>query len=277
MTVVELAKIHNWNLPTTCPVCGSELVINENHTKIKCTNEACKSKLIGRLEKWVDKLSIKELAATTLEKFIDAGFLNSVSDLYNLPYNKIAEMDGFGKRSAEIYKKNIEAANHARIATVIAGFNIDSVGEKVAQKVIDHIFNNKGTLTIKNIIDLNYTDFVCDGVGEITAKKLSDGLNALKEDILNITTKYISIDPEPVKNTNGKLAGLSFCFTGAMSLPRSQLEKMVIDNGGEVKGVSKNLSYLVAAELDTTSGKGKKARDLGIKMISPEDFLDMLK
>ena len=278
-TVEVLASAHNWSLPTKCPICGSSLSITENHTRISCDNETCKSKLIGRLKKWVEKLNIMELAPVTLEKFIDAGFISSVSDLYHLPYDKIANMEGFGKRSAEIYRKNIEATKSVKLAQFISGFNITDVGEKVVQRIIDNILAQDSTikeLTVMDLIKMDRARFVCTGVGDVTAQKFAGGLDALKADMMD-TMDYVEVIPEKQKVTGGILAGMSFCFTGAMSHPRSALEKMVEKNGGEVKSsVSGNLTYLVQADPNSTSSKSEKARKIGTKIITPEEFLEMI-
>lgn len=279
-TVEMLASAHNWNLPTKCPICGGSLSITENHTRISCDNEACKSKLIGRLKKWVEKLNIMELAPVTLEKFIDAGFVNGVSDLYHLPYDKIANMEGFGKRSAEIYRKNIEAVKSVKLAQFISGFNITDVGEKVVQRIIDNILAQNSTieeLTVMDLIKMDRTQFVCTGVGAVTAQKFAEGLDALKADMMD-TMDYVEVIPEKQKVSGGVLAGISCCFTGAMAYKRADLEKMVIENGGEVRSsVSGNLTYLVQADPNSTSSKSEKARKIGTKIITPEEFLEMVK
>ena len=271
MSIIELAKAHDWNLPTSCPICGSELEINEKHTEIRCTNEACKSKLIGRLKKWTDKLEIKELAPVTLEKFIDEGLVKSVSDLYKMDYSKIASMDGFGERSAEIYQKNISKANKATLAKFISGFNIDSLGEKIIQKIIDA----RGYTTVDDFYNAAPTDFICEGVGEITANKLFEGLASIKDDLFE-TMKYVKVEVPTKVNTDGKLGGKSFCFTGAASRPRKVLWQLVTDNGGVIfESVKKGLDYLVLADPNSTSSKAQKARKNGVALISEEDFVHM--
>ena len=280
-TVEMLASAHNWNLPTKCPICGGSLSITENHTRISCDNEACKSKLIGRLKKWVEKMNIMELAPVTLEKFIDAGFVNGVSDLYHLPYDKIANMDGFGKRSAEIYRKNIEAVKSVKLAQFISGFNITDVGEKVVQRIIDNILAQNSTieeLTVMDLIKMDRTQFVCTGVGAVTAQKFAEGLDALKADMMD-TMDYVEVIPEKQKVADGILAGMSFCFTGKAEAigSRSLCESLVIENGGSVaSSVKKGLTYLVTDDTESGSSKNKKAKELGIPVITSFKFKEMI-
>jgi DNA ligase (NAD+) len=116
--------------------------------------------------------------------------------------------------------------------------------------------------------------FVCDGIGPVLSQKLSKGLEVNKAD-MEETIKHVRfVRRESVK---GNLAGKSFCFTGAMEYKRKDLQDMVTRNGGtNLDSVTKNLSYLVIADPSSTSGKAKKARELGITLISPEQFLEMV-
>ena len=82
MSIENLIKSHNWNLPTVCPACGSELDINENHTRIFCTNDYCPSKVSGKILKWVNTMKIKELGLTTIQTIQDNEFFLDVSNLY---------------------------------------------------------------------------------------------------------------------------------------------------------------------------------------------------
>ena len=274
MTEVEtLAKNHNWNLPTKCSVCGADLVINANHKELKCSNEFCKSRYMGRISKWTDTLKIKEFGLTTIEKMIDNNIFKTIPDLYKIDYAKIASMDGFGEKSAAKMKSELDAHKETTLAEFIAGFNIEDVGQKVIQKAIDIT----GSKTIEDILNASKSSFLTEGISEITAGKIFEGLKSLKDMMLE-TAKYVNIisDKEKTTPTDGKLNGMSFCFTGAMEYKRSDLEKMVTENGGTVGSVNKNLTYLVQQDPNSTSGKSVKAKSLGIKIISPSEFLSMI-
>lgn len=275
MTINELSKAHNWNLPTSCPVCGGEFNLSENHKKLSCINDFCLSKYSGRIAKWVSVLGIKELGLTTIEKLIDAGIIDTISSLYYIDYSKIEKLEGFGKRSAENIKKEIESHKKMSLAKFIAGYNICGIGERVIQTIIEE----KG---YKDIADFWYAeskDFVCKSVGTITADILYTGLRALYDDMVT-SLRNVEIIEENKPNTSGsKLNGKSFCFTGAMKNKRKDLEQMVSDNGGIVHdGIKKNplTDYLVIADVNSTSSKAVAARKLGVNLISEDDFLGML-
>ncbi len=272
-TLQELATQHNWNLPVVCPVCGSALDLSPNHMHLTCTNEFCSSRASGTIAKWCSVIGIKELGLTTIEKVQEQGFFSSIGKAYQ-------ELDDtaidaymiplLGKNWANI-RKEFGAHREMSLAKFIAGYNIAGIGEKQVQKVIDFY-------SIKDFEGFFWSDssqrFVCDGIGSVLSQKLSKGLEVNKAD-MEETIKHIRIIKQEL--ATGSLTGKSFCFTGAMEYKRKDLQDMVTVQGGtNLDSVTKNLTYLVIADPNSTSGKAKKARDLGITLISPEQFLEMV-
>ena len=272
-TLQELATQHNWNLPVACPVCGSALDLSPNHMHLTCTNEFCSSRASGTIAKWCAINGIKELGLTTIEKVQEQGFFSSIGKAYQ-------ELDDtaidaymiplLGKNWANI-RKEFGAHREMSLAKFIAGYNIAGIGEKQVQKVIDFY-------SIKEFEGFFWSDssqrFVCDGIGAVLSQKLSKGLEVNKAD-MEETIKHIRIIKQEL--TTGSLTGKSFCFTGAMEYKRKDLQDMVTAQGGtNLDSVTKNLTYLVIADPNSTSGKAKKARELGITLISPEQFLEMV-
>lgn len=272
-TLQELATQHNWNLPVVCPVCGSALELSPNHMHLTCTNEFCSSRASGTIAKWCSIIGIKELGLTTIEKVQEQGFFSSIGKAYQ-------ELDDtaidaymiplLGKNWTNI-RKEFNAHREMSLAKFIAGYNIAGIGEKQVQKVIDFY-------SIKEFEGFFWSDssqrFVCDGIGSVLSQKLSKGLEVNKAD-MEETIKHIRIIKQEL--ATGSLTGKSFCFTGAMEYKRKDLQDMVTAQGGtNLDSVTKNLTYLVIADPNSTSGKAKKARDLGITLISPEQFLEMV-
>ena len=273
-TIEILAKSHKWNLPTVCPVCGGELTISDNHCQLKCSNDFCKSKYAGRINKWTDVMDIKEFGGTTIDKLIDNNIIDTISSLYTMDLNKIASLDGFGVRSAEKMKKELDAHKTMTLAKFIAGYNIDSIGEKV----IENIIKFYGFKKFEDFFGSNSSQrFVCDGVAAITSKKLHEGLKMWKSD-MEKTLKFVTIKEAAPKIVvaGGSLGGKSFCFTGAASMPRKELWALVEKNGGIVhESIKKDTDYLVLADVNSNSGKAKKAREQGTTLLSEEDFVKM--
>jgi len=273
-TIQKLATQHNWNLPTVCPVCGSALELSPNHMHLTCTNEFCSSRASGTIAKWCSINGIKELGLTTIEKVQEQGFFSTIGKAYQELDDDTA-IDAYmipllGKNWTNI-RKEFGAHREMSLAKFIAGYNIAGIGEKQVQKVIDFY-------SIKEFDGFFWSDssqrFVCDGIGSVLSQKLSKGLEVNKAD-MEETIKHIRIIKQEI--TTGSLTGKSFCFTGAMEYKRKDLQDMVTAQGGtNLDSVTKNLTYLVTADPNSTSGKAKKARDLGITLISPEQFLEMV-
>jgi DNA ligase (NAD+) len=273
-TLQELATQHNWNLPVVCPVCGSALDLSPNHMHLTCTNEFCSSRASGTIAKWCSINGIKELGLTTIEKIQEHGFFSSIGSMYtqlDAPSECRTVMSSeLGKNWINIIKE-IDAHREMSLAKFIAGYNIAGIGEKQVQKVIDFY-------SIKDFEGFFWSDssqrFVCDGIGAVLSQKLSKGLEVNKADMEETIKHIILIKPVLA---SGKLSGKSFCFTGAMEYKRKDLQDMVTAQGGtNFDSVTKNLTYLVIADPNSTSGKAKKARELGITLISPEQFLEMV-
>jgi len=272
-TLQELATQHNWNLPVVCPVCGSALDLSPNHMHLTCTNEFCSSRASGTIAKWCSIIGIKELGLTTIEKLQEQGFFSTIGKAYQELEDTTIDaymIPLLGKNWTNI-RKEFGAHRELSLAKFIAGYNIAGIGEKQVQKVIDFY-------SIKEFEGFFWSDssqrFVCDGIGAVLSQKLSKGLEVNKAD-MEETIKHIRIIKQEI--AVGSLTGKSFCFTGAMEYKRKDLQDMVTAQGGtNLDSVTKNLTYLVIADPNSTSGKAKKARELGITLISPEQFLEMV-
>lgn len=273
-TLQTLAKNHDWNLPTVCPVCGSTLTLSENHVHLSCTNEFCPSRASGTIAKWCSVMGIKEMGLTTIEKIQEQGFFSTIGKAYRELEDTAIDaymIPLLGKNWSNI-RKEFGARRDMTLAQLVAGYNIPGIGEKQVQKVID-------SFKIKKLEDffgdVNPGRFACDGIGFILSQKLSNGLEVNKADMLETIRHIRLIKP---KTAAGKLSGKSFCFTGAMEYKRKDLQDMVTANGGtNLDSVTKTLTYLVMQDKNSASGKAKKARELGITLISPEEFLEMVR
>lgn len=273
-TLQELASRHNWNLPTACPVCGSALELSPNHVHLTCTGEFCPSRASGTIAKWCAVNGIKELGLTTIEKIQERGFFSSIGNMYEQVDSdsecRVVMGSELGKNWVNIVRE-IDSHREMTLAKFVAGYNIAGIGEKQVQKVID-------SCSVKDFGGFFRSDdplrFVCDGIGEVLSQKLSKGLEVNKAD-MEETIKHVRFVGR--ETAGGKLSGKSFCFTGAMEYKRKDLQAMVTAHGGtNLDSVTKNLAYLVIADPNSTSGKAKKARELGITLISPEQFLEMV-
>lgn len=274
MELNDLKTLHNWNLPTVCPVCGEPLILSVNHKQLTCSNEFCSSRSSGNIAKWVEKMKILELGLTTIEKIQSEGFFMTISQIYSdieKPEVNTRLSVVLGPNNWQNIKTEIKKHTETTLACFIAGYNISGVGEKQVQKVLDA----KGFKTLSELFYANnFTEFLCDGIGSVIAEKLFTGLRKYQSDMIE-TAKTITITVPEQKT--GTLSGKSFCFTGAMDYPRKVLQSYVEEQGGiNLDSVKKSLDFLVIQDPNSTSGKAKKAREQGIRLISPDEFLTMV-
>lgn len=271
----ELRKQHNWNLPVCCPLCGSTLISDPfDGNKVVCPNDNCICHTSGKIAKWVKTLDIKEIGEATIDDLVNDCQVNSLDKLYadDFAYiKKLYNKEGYGEKS--INKIIDELRSHIEISLVkfIAGLNIGGISEKILEKS----FKANNLKTINEVMSCK--SFICDGVGETLSNKIYNGLTNREREIVELL-KYLTVVYKEDKKTmgNGVLNGASFCFTGAASRPRKELQQMVIDNGGEVKSsIVKGLTYLVQADKNSTSTKSQKAKSLGVQLISEDEFVEM--
>lgn len=276
----KLVKKHNntkTEVPVNCPVCKTKLTRQtsfddeaEEGIYILCPNEDCFARLTGNLKKWVKTLEIDELGEKFIDLIVQRELVNDVSDLYKLKPTDIASLEGKGDKSAKKILDNLHAKKELPVSTFLGGLNISGCGTERFEALVKVGYNTVEkiqALTVPQIADI-------PGMGTKSATFIYQGLKK-KEILIKKLLKHIKIvDPKPKVST--KLKGLSFCFTGEMNHTREDLEQMVEENSGEVKGVSGKLTYLVQADPTSESGKSAKAKKLGTKIISEEQFLAIL-
>jgi len=261
-----------FELPKVCPICGGKLKFDDHSGTIECMNEDCPQKAEHRFNRFFDKLEIKNAGTEFIHKMVTVGKITSISEFLALVYNgdddEFSEYAGVknGKKIIDNTKKALTTS--VTTAQFLSIFDWDGFGEKKLE-----VFNNLNVDDVLKIKD--FTKFEC------FSKKSSDDLITIinNESDLKHCEKYFSfITTSKSCKIRGKLSNLSFCFTGTCSAgKRKDLEKIVVNNGGSIAGVSKNLSYLVTDDTESGSSKNMKAKEFGISVISSNDFLNLIK
>ncbi len=263
--------------PTHCPVCAHILVKPIEEAVWRCSNINCKAQVVERIIHFVSKdaLDIRSFGDANVRKFYDMGILQSIPDIYQLPWDKLKGLEGFGEKSITNLQAAIENSKTQPLNRIIYGLGIRYVGETTAKTLanaVNHLkdFANNTEEELKQLED----------VGIKVAKSIVDFFsNAENIEMLN-TLEQLGLQLKNEKKTlttNGNLTGLTFLFTGTLSqLKRSDGEAMVEANGGKLlSGVSSKLSYLVVGE--DAGSKLEKAKKLGtVRIINEEEFLKML-
>jgi DNA ligase (NAD+) len=256
-------------IPTKCPACGAKLI--KNGPFLECPNEDCSDVKLHRIEKWVKKADIYELGGATIKALFDAGVIAYPSDLYKMVAKDIQPITG-GTRSAEKIVNEIASKKEVSLAVFVGGLDIDGFGETLTSTIMSAGFDTLEKIQKAKVSELE----AIKGIGSITAKILKDGLKANDSEIKNLL-KVVTITAPKAAVKGGALDGMSFCFTGALTIKRAVAEDMVVAKGGKIAGVSKTLTYLVTPDPDSGSAKNVKAAALGIKVIDEATFMDMIK
>lgn len=267
-------------IPTYCPVCGGETKIqrvNDSNVLI-CTNPDCKGKLLGKLKHFCSKdaMDIQGLSDQTLEKFISYGWLNSIADIYTLEKykTKLSSLSGFGVKSTTKLLQAIEDSKHTTLDRFINALSIPTIGKetaKVIAKNFDYSWIKFGVACTAGYNWQKLPDF-----GETMAKSIDWFWKQNKDWVNELGSGMDFYNPDENKEQNNTLKGMTFVITGKLVhfKNRDELVKKIEEYGGKVaSSVSKNTTYLINNDVNSTSGKNKKAKELGVKIITEEQFL----
>lgn len=273
----NLTRSDNYDVPMFCPYCDG--LVDDDGQDLICQNSNCEGKRLGLLENFCGKhgMNIIGLSEATLEKLYANKMVTKFSDIYNLSQyaDTIAHWDGFGKKSADKLMQAIEASKHVNFHQFISALGIPMIG--IAQgKILAKYFN----------YDIDAFEQAANGTFSFTKlDNFGDTLNSnihswFKDNAEEFNTlKKLMVFADTVIPTGDKLSGKTFCTTGKLNVfkNRDELIASVESNGGTyLGGVSKKLNYLISNETSESS-KMKKARELGVEVITEADFLEMVK
>lgn len=282
----SIDKSGNFKIPNKCPICGQPTkIVKENDSEVlMCENPDCKGKLLGKLVHATSRnaLDIENLSKSTIEKFINLGWLTSIKDIYYLKCheNEMKTLEGFGKKSVEKLLSSIEKSRNTTLDRFIYSLSIPMIGKTVskliAEKVNYSIREFITTMETKRAVYFSSLDGISDKkISSIDSYwyKYSNIVYELSKEF-NFESPYVILDEIP--NT---LQGKTFVVTGSVHhyKNRDELKADIVSHGGTVVGsVSSKTSYLINNDINSTSSKNQKAKSLNIPIISEEEFLSMI-
>lgn len=268
--------------PENCPVCGEKTVLkNDNGVQtLHCPNENCLAKHIKLLTHFVsrDALNIKGLSEATLEKFVAENMIKELSDVFRLGNfkDKITAMEGFGEKSCLNLIKSVNEARETTQVRVLYGIGIDNIGLANAKLICKHFDNDFGKITIATVEELTEIK----GVGKVMAETFVDFFNnELNRDILKNVLKEVHFTKTVSSQATNTLEGLTFAITGDLQKfkNRKELSSFIEERGGKVTGsVTGKTDYLINNDVTSSSNKNKKAKELGVKIIDEDTFLQLI-
>ena len=267
-----------YSFPTTCPECGAPLIRVEGEAAWRCPNESgCPPQIKGKIEHFVSRkaMNIDGLGEETIDLFYQKGLLHNIADLYDLKLEDIAAQERLGEKSAQNILDGIEASKSVPWSHVLFALGIRMVGETTAKKIARK-YNTIDSLMWATTEQLCAIEDVGPQIAENIVHYFEDIKNLEILDRLRKAGLQMEGEPE-AEPTSDKLAGLSIVISGTFSQhSRDEYKALIEANGGKnVGSVSKKTSFILAGE-NMGPEKRKKAEDLGIKLITEEEFLEML-
>lgn len=272
---------------TSCPSCGSTLEITDNQAVSYCKNyNDCKPQVSGRIEHFISKnaMDIDKLGPETIKGFIDNNIIKVPSDLYNIEFNDIINLEfkledkgkvrSLKEKSCNNILTSIEKSKSKPFSNLLFGLGIRFVGKTTAEKLSNHF------KSIDNIINASYDEIIeVDEIGEKIAESVtiffSDETNITH--IQNLKVAGLRLEEETTKNVSNKLKDLIFVISGKfLNFSRDEIQNKIKLNGGKIsKSLSSKTDFLISGE-NMGPKKKIKAKEIGTKIISEDDFISMI-
>ena len=261
-------------LPKTCPVCGAPVERDEDGAHMRCTGAECPAQLLRNLTHFAsrDAMDIDGLGVAVVENLVNAGLVKTPGDLYFLKEEDVAGLDRMGKKSAQNLMAAIRRSKDQDLARLIYAFGIRQVGQK-AGKILAARFQTMEALEHATLEELT----AVNDVGEITARSILTWLESPQSRHLIARLRQAGVNMTAAEQgSDQRFAGMTFVLTGGLEqFTRDQAAAMIEDRGGKSAGsVSKKTTYVVAGE--GAGSKLKKALDLGIPVLTEQEFLDLM-
>lgn len=284
----SIDKSGNFTIPDKCPICGSPTkIVKDNDSEVLiCINDDCKGKLLGKLSHAVSKnaLDVDGLSEATIQKFIDLRWLTSIRDIYHLSDHEkeMSILEGFGKRSVTKLLDSIEKSRNTSLQRFIYSLSIPLVGKSASKDISNevdgdydnfmHTLSVYGAEYFKNI----------PGIGDSIVNSMNDFFRKYCNDMYDLSKEFTFEKPISLAVTDDikSLLGKTFVITGSLEhFENRDAAKTEIElHGGKVSGsVGTKTSYLVNNDIESTSGKNKKAKELGIPIISENQLIAMMR
>ena len=263
-----------YRFPQVCPVCGASVEREEDGAHIRCTGAECPAQLLRNLAHFAsrDAMDIEGLGIAVVENLVNAGLVKTPGDLYFLKEEDVAQLERMGKKSAENLMAAIQRSKEQDLSRLIYAFGIRQVGQK-AGKVLAARFGTLEALENATLEELT----AVDDIGEITARSVLEWMASPQSRHLMARLREAGVNTAAAeKGEDQRFAGMTFVLTGALErLTREEAAAMIEDRGGKAaSSVSKKTTYVVAGE--AAGSKLRKAQELGVPVLSEEEFFRLM-
>ena len=259
-----------FEMPDTCPVCGSEAAKPEGEAVRRCINPYCKAKMVGQIIHFTVAMGLDGIGESVINELFEKKLIEDPADLYTLTKDDLTQIGRFKEKSINNFLKSVEGSKSKSLSAMIYGLGIRFVGEATAELLANKFGN------IENILKADIDELSkVEGIGEKTATAIYDGLHSTAINAILKKLHEAGIDPK-AEVVTGELTGKTFVFTGTLTkYTRPEAEALVKKYGAKASGtVSKNTTYVVAGE--EAGSKLDKAQKLGVAVLTEEKFIEMM-
>lgn len=279
----NLTRSGTATFPDECPICGGlTKIVKDKDTKVlMCDNPNCKGKLLGKLTHAVSKnaLNIDGMSEATIEFLIERGWLSSIKDIYRLDYYREPwkEYDGFGDKSVDRLLDNIEISRKTTMARLLYSLSVPLIGKSASKDITNHCQNDIEAFV--GLMNEDYDFTAIDGFGTEMQKSLVNWWNSNSEEFMDLLGEFEFESTYEVVDTNTSIFGKTFVITGSVNhyKNRDELKADIESRGAKVTGsVTSKTDYLINNDINSTSSKNKKAKELNVPIITEDDFIKMI-
>ena len=261
---------NKFEVPKVCPSCEEKVYIED--IRLICKNDTCPDKIKDEMLNFVKKIGIDDLSSKRIEEFIKAGVLTDIPSLYDIKVEELLKLDKVKDKLANKIVDNIQSSLNVDLITFLSALGISGGAYNKCEKVVLGGFDS-----IDKILNMKTEDLMqLEGFAHKSSEEFVKSIQE-KKSLINTLLKK-GFDFKKVKtNSSEALEGKKFCITGTLSMKRSDLQKMIKQNGGQaVSSVSTNTDYLITNDTESSSSKFKKAQELSIPIINEDKFLEMI-
>ena len=265
-----------FDIPKLCPVCGEELEKEDDEVALRCTNSECPAQIYRSITHFVsrDCMDISGMGEAIVDALIDRNLLSDVGDIYSLKFENFMSLEGFKEKSSQNLVNAIEKSKSNSLDKLLFGLGIRHIGKRAA-KILSENFEDIYKIKEASVEELN----ALEDFGNIMAESVYEFFKKEQTDIIIDKLQKAGVNLQgTIKNRSSEiLLGKTICITGSFdNYTRNDIVAMIEDNSGKSSSsVSKKTSYLIAG--DAAGSKLAKAQELGVKVLSIEDFINIIK
>ncbi len=271
LTVIS-PSLNEFIVPEKCPSCSEKII--EDDIRLKCVNDLCPDKIKDEILNFIKKIGIDDLSSKRLEEMIKLGFITDISSLYKLTRDQLLSMDKVKDKLADKLLGSIEKSKNTDLTTFLSSLGINGGAYNKCEKVVQ-----AGYDTLDKVMNMRVSQLeTVESFAEKSATEFVNSLQSKSELVEKLVACGFKFDKKiAVEVHDSEISGLKFCITGTLSMKRSELQKLVKENGGIVQSsVSKETNYLLTNDVESSSSKFKKAKELNTKIINETVFLKMI-